>query len=248
MLRGFIALRVIVITTLLLSALLIQLTFDINLPLEPIYYLAAFAYGTSILAIFTLRKLPGEAHAGMQIVGDLAVITGIVFLSRGPDSGFTFLYVGSISAGAVLLGRRGGLITAALASVFYSVLVYLMHVNALPTYEAIDIPVRVLSRGMVVTNIALNIAAFFATGLLVSVASQKLRETQTDLERRKNEMARLSRSTRPCSRRCPPGSRRPISGRRRTRTRRPSRCSGCLAGILGRHVTTARPGPRIWQL
>lgn len=191
MLRGFIALRVIVITTLLLSALLIQLTFDINLPLEPIYYLAAFSYGTSMLALFTLRRVPGEAHAGMQIVGDLAVITGIVFLSRGPDSGFTFLYVGSITAGAVLLGRRGGIITAALASVFYSVLVYLMHVNALPTYEAVDIPVRVLSPGMVVSNIALNIAAFFATGFLVSIASQKLRETQTDLERRKNEMARL---------------------------------------------------------
>ena len=42
-----------------------------------------------------------------------------------------------------------------------------------------------------VGNVALNVAAFVATALLVSVASDKLREARADVERRKAEIARL---------------------------------------------------------
>ena len=44
MLRAFVVLRVIIVSTLLLSAFLIQITFSTALPLNSIYYLAAFAY------------------------------------------------------------------------------------------------------------------------------------------------------------------------------------------------------------
>src|SRR5258706_11376050 len=116
MLRGFVVLRVIVVSTLLLSAFLIQLTFSIALPLNLIYYLAAFAYSISIASALSLEKIPNETNAGIQILGDLAVITGLVFISGGPESSFTFLYLATVAAGAILLGRRGGLIAAGLAA------------------------------------------------------------------------------------------------------------------------------------
>ena len=61
MLRGLVGLRVVIVTTLIISAFLIQLTFSIGLPLKPVYYLAAFAYGHSIAALLSLDRMRPEA-------------------------------------------------------------------------------------------------------------------------------------------------------------------------------------------
>ena len=96
---AFVVLRVVVVSTLLLSAFLIQFTFSTALPLNAIYYLAAFAYSISIAAILSLDRIPAEANAAIQLLGDLFVITGLVYISGGPDSSFTFLYLGTVAAG-----------------------------------------------------------------------------------------------------------------------------------------------------
>ncbi|HEX7580769.1 MAG TPA: ATP-binding protein, partial [Thermoanaerobaculia bacterium] len=95
------------------------------------------------------------------------------------------------AAGAILLGWRGGLVTAGLAAVFYAVLVDLTHFGILPVPDAGDIPPRVWSTAGLVGNVALNVSAFVATALLVAKVSDKLRETRQDLLRRKEEIARL---------------------------------------------------------
>ena len=85
MLRGFVVLRVVVVSTILLSAFLIQFTFSTALPLNDIYYLAAFAYSISIAAILSLDRIPPEANAAIQLLGDLFVITGLVYISGGAE-------------------------------------------------------------------------------------------------------------------------------------------------------------------
>jgi two-component system sensor histidine kinase PilS (NtrC family) len=189
MLRAFVVLRVVFVSTLLLSAFLIQITFSTVLPLNFIYYLAAFAYSISIVATLSLERIPAETNAGVQLLGDLAVITGLVYVSGGPDSSFTFLYLSTVTAGSVLLGRQGGLATAGLAAVFYAVLVDLMFFDVVKPVETSTRPLWSLPA--LVGNVALNVAAFVATALLVSVASDKLHEARADVERRKTEIARL---------------------------------------------------------
>jgi len=189
MLRAFVVLRVVFVSTLLLSAFLIQITFSTVLPLNFIYYLAAFAYSISIVATLSLERIPAETNAGVQLLGDLAVITGLVYVSGGPDSSFTFLYLSTVTAGSVLIGRQGGLATAGLAAVFYAVLVDLMFFDVVKPVETSTRPLWSLPA--LVGNVALNVAAFVATALLVSVASDKLHEARADVERRKTEIARL---------------------------------------------------------
>ena len=189
MLRAFVVLRVVFVSTLLLSAFLIQITFSTVLPLNFIYYLAAFAYSISIVATLSLERIPAETNAGVQLLGDLAVITGLVYVSGGPDSSFTFLYLSTVTAGSVLLGRQGGLATAGLAAVFYAVLVDLMFFDVVKPVETSTRPLWSLPA--LVGNVALNVAAFVATALLVAVASDKLHEARADVERRKTEIARL---------------------------------------------------------
>jgi two-component system sensor histidine kinase PilS (NtrC family) len=190
-LRGLLVLRVVVVSTLLISALLIQLTFSIWVPLNPIYYLAATAYSTSILALLTLQRIDAGLNAVIQLLGDLAVVTGLVWVSGGPDSGFTFVYLAVVVSGTLLFGRSGGLVTAGLASVFYAVLVQLMQSGAIrlpPTEELIP---RVWTKGQLAGNIVTNVGAFAATALLVAAASEKLRDARLLAERRKEEVARL---------------------------------------------------------
>ena len=190
-LRGLLTTRVVVVSTLLVSALLIQLTFSIWLPLSPIYYLAAAAYSTSILAFATLRNLDAGVNAVIQLLGDLAVVTGLVWVSGGPDSGFTFLYLAVVVSGTLLFGKGGGLVTAGLASVFYAVLPQLVQSGALPPPSTDEPPPRVWTRGQLAGNVVTNVGAFTATALLVAAASEKLRDARLLAERRREEVARL---------------------------------------------------------
>ena len=190
-LRGLLVLRVVVVSTLLLSALLIQLTFSIWLPLNPIYYLAAAAYSTSIVALVTLERLDAGLNAVIQLLGDLAVVTGLVWVSGGPGSGFTFVYLAIVVSGTLLFGRSGGLVTAGLASVFYAVLVQLMQSGAIPLPASDELIPRVWTTGQLAGNVVTNVGAFAATAVLVAASSQKLREARLLAERRQEEVARL---------------------------------------------------------
>ena len=187
LLRGYASLRLVVVFTLMFSAFLIQITFDVSLPLNLIYYIVAFACTLSIGALLSLERIPAEANAGLQILGDLFVVTALVWISGGPDSSFTFLYLAAVAAGAILLGRRGGLSAAGLAAIFYTVLVDLMYWGVLPSVEG----PRHWGVASLVGNVALNVAAFAGTAILVSASSEKLREARRDVERRKAELARL---------------------------------------------------------
>jgi two-component system sensor histidine kinase PilS (NtrC family) len=191
MLRGFVVLRVVIVSTILLSAFLIQFTFSTALPLNDIYYLAAFAYSISIAAVLSLDRVPPEANAGIQLLGDLVVITGLVYISGGADSSFSFLYLGTVAAGAILLGRQGGLVAAGLAAVFYAVLVDLMYFEALRPVPTPERTPHLWTPAGLVGQVALHAGAFVVTALLVSYSSDKLREARADLERRKSEIARL---------------------------------------------------------
>ncbi len=186
-LRELSSLRLVIVFTMMFSAFLIQITFDVSLPLNLVYYLVAFACILSLGALLLMDRIPAEANAGFQILGDLLIVSGLVFISGGPDSSFTFLYLAVVAAGAILLGRRGGISAAGLAAVCYTLLVDLMYFGVLPGVEG----TRHWPAASLVGNVALNVAAFLVTAFLVSTASEKLREARRDLTRRKAEIARL---------------------------------------------------------
>lgn len=195
LLRGLIVLRVVIISTLTLSALLIQVTFfsSLGAELNSLYYAAAFAFALSAFAAATLRRLSNETNAILQILGDLAVVTFLVQFSGGPESSFTFLYMGVVAAGAFLLDRRGGLVVAGLATVFYAVLVYLSYRGSLPPPDlaAFGVTPQAPKAAALLQNVAVNAAAFLATAFLVSSSAEKLRDVRTTLRRRNAEIARL---------------------------------------------------------
>ncbi|MDX1493565.1 MAG: ATP-binding protein [Longimicrobiales bacterium] len=65
------------------------------------------------------RNQPGENFLYSQVVLDALIVTGIVHLTGGPDSGFASLYILVISAGALLLPLPGGVLIGGLVSILY---------------------------------------------------------------------------------------------------------------------------------
>src|SRR5258705_2180533 len=125
--RMLIAARVIVVTTLLLAALIIQYTVREVLPLDYLYTAAGFTYALTLAYIaLSLSRISREANLMVQIGGDLVVETLLVYFTGGLDSPFSFLYLVSIITASMLLYRRGGLLAASGATIFYGALGDLM--------------------------------------------------------------------------------------------------------------------------
>src|ERR1043165_1340726 len=111
--RMLIAVRVVVVTTLLLGALIIPYT------LRPLYIGSGkFVRSRTI-------------NLACQIGGDLVIETFLVYFTGGLDSPFSFLYLVSIITASMLLYRRGGLLSASGAVILYGGLGDLMYYGLL---------------------------------------------------------------------------------------------------------------------
>jgi two-component system sensor histidine kinase PilS (NtrC family) len=66
-----------------------------------------------------LRREPRENFLYGQVVLDALLVTGIVHVTNGPQSGFASLYILVISEGALLLPLPGGVLVGALSSILY---------------------------------------------------------------------------------------------------------------------------------
>jgi two-component system sensor histidine kinase PilS (NtrC family) len=183
--RMLIAVRVVVVTTLLLAALIIQYTIREVLPLDYLYAAAGVTYALTLAYIGLAFSLT------VQIGGDLAVETLLVYFTGGLDSPFSFLYLVSVITAAMLLYRRGGLLAASAASIFYGVLVDLMYYGVLRTPEQSLFLPTAWTSSRLYFNMAANFSGFYATALLTSYLSEQLQRTSRELDANRQNLAEL---------------------------------------------------------
>jgi two-component system, NtrC family, sensor histidine kinase PilS len=109
---------------------------------------------------------------------DVALITAVVNLTGGPRSLFTFLYVPSVTAAAVLLSRAGALAIAAVASTLYVGLVMARTVFPLTMFfEPLGATTTLELLTMFLNSATLVIVAIVAGGL-----AEQFRSTHQALE------------------------------------------------------------------
>src|SRR5438477_2182803 len=126
--RMLIAVRVVVVTTLLLASLIIQYTVREFLPINYLYMTAGLTYGLTLLYIVVGQLIKSrKLILALQIAGDLIVETVLVYFTGGLDSPFSFLYLVSIITASMLLYRRGGIFSASGAVILYGALGDLMY-------------------------------------------------------------------------------------------------------------------------
>ncbi len=184
--------RVVISVTLLVCTFAIELLYRPLLPLNPFYLLLGCTFlmtiGHAVLSR-SLRSVTPQVYA--QLIGDLAIVTGFVYLTGGADSPFSFLYLLSIIVGSILLVRRGGFAMAGCSWIMYAGMVLLIHRGVLPRY-----PEGAYEHGEVATvrvlySLVAHMVSFFAVAYLASYLTEGLRRTGKELEMRRDDLAQL---------------------------------------------------------
>lgn len=194
-LSAHIAIRLVVATVLLGSAIVVQLRGPGTLPVSPFFFLIAITYAVSLGFIGSLRyvgRFPWLTDVHFAI--DAAIISAAVFLTGGVDSLFTILYMLPIVAAATVQLRRGGLLMAALSTMLYIGLVLAQYLNATGNLElpfgqliSTDLPTTSVAQYTVV----LNVFGFFAVAMLAGSLAERARRGEARLERATEEIADL---------------------------------------------------------
>src|SRR5262245_36646577 len=172
-LKRLMLLRVVMVTTLLLIAVYVEAVSETLLRVNPLYFLIAATYALTIVHGLLLRLTSFRTPlVYVQVVGDLLIITGLVYLTGGTRAGFGLLYPMSVLSGSVLLYRRQGLVFAGLATVFYGAVVFAVRAGLVPPqglYDVPFVPAKHLIYSIFVTGVACatvaTIGSYFAESL-----------------------------------------------------------------------------------
>jgi two-component system sensor histidine kinase PilS (NtrC family) len=165
----------VVISTLFLGILLIQINSEKILPLRNFYGLILFSFGLSLLyLVLYAKKFPPRLQSWVQLLGDIAVVTGFVYFTGGLYSPFSFLYLTVIAVAAILM-RGGGLIFAGLSAVAYGLLIDLMVFEVLPVPDNLTGIQVAVPTSRVVIQLLTNVVGFALVAVLVSYLGESLR-------------------------------------------------------------------------
>ena len=182
-------LRVVIITTLLGIAIAIQIIYQEEfLPFNPLYYIIGLTYFLSIIyALFFNYIKESFLAAYLQIVGDLLIISFLVYLTGGVKSSFSFLYLISIISASIILFRRGAVLMASLSGILYCSLIFLMYYQIFPG----PFDLAQFSRREIYYNVFLNLFGFFTIALLSSYLSENLEVFKFRLEKKSKDFVGL---------------------------------------------------------
>ncbi len=120
-----------------------------------IRYLSAFSLVVVAVATAVLRRWRSPLLLYAQFLVDILIATALCALTGGPRSPFTLLYFPAIASAAYLLGLRGALVTATMASVVLAALTVVL--------DGADDPAVQL---LVYYEFMLRVFAFYLIGVL----------------------------------------------------------------------------------
>lgn len=180
--RNLLALRLVVISTLFLGVLIIQVATRMILPLAHLYGLFLSTYGLSLVWLVTyLRGVRPALQVVLQLLGDIAIVTGLVYVTGGLYSPFSFLYLTVIVVAALFL-PRGAMVVAGLSAVVYGLLVDLMLFEVIPIPPNLVGTQVVLPTSRVLYQLLIHVIGFMLVAVLVSYLAESARAAHSRLE------------------------------------------------------------------
>ncbi len=189
-LRWLMILRVVTVTTLLISAFAIELTLKPGQTVRPLFLLAAVIYGMVLFYAVLDRWLKGTpAFIYLQLFGDALVVTAFVRITGGLDSPMSFLYLLPIAVASLLLVRRGGMVLAGACFALYAVLV--LHGAGWIALGRGLSPSEPTASWRVSYFLIVHAVAFVSVALLASYLSERVRVQTRELDERQGAVARL---------------------------------------------------------
>jgi len=180
--------RVVIFALLLIMALIIEYSASFSFSIAPfiLTIIAGFALSAGYMLLHYWGRLV-TFQAYLQIVLDLALITGLVYFSGGTASSAYFLYIFPVIGAAFVLSSRAAYITASLSAILFGGLVDGMYLGFIPYAEGGQ--VADLTFGSVVYMIFIAWSAFFLIAFLTNALAGRLRKTRAALLEARRELS-----------------------------------------------------------
>ena len=192
-LRWLIAIRLVVITSVLLPYFLLQLSAPERQPptFDLLFLIAGSTYLASLFYIALLRVLRDRPtwHAHLQFAGDLLLVTSLVYFFGGIGSPFSMLYLVVIMVASALLRHRAGLLVASGAYLLYSSLLIALARGWLPQVLVKLSDAEIAWR--LPYNLAVHFFGFYAVALLTSYLTANVTRAERELEEKRDSLANL---------------------------------------------------------
>ncbi|HEY7791607.1 MAG TPA: ATP-binding protein [Vicinamibacterales bacterium] len=190
-----IAIRLVISTVLLGSAILVQLNSPGLFPVHPFFLLIGLTYAVTLVSIALIGSVDEHRWiVDLELAIDAATVSAFIYLTGGVTSYFATLYMLPVAAAGALQFRRGGLLLAMFSSVLYSGLVLAQYgaVAGLLTEPWLmgsggGLPSPRLAQ----YTVAVNIFGFFVVGLVSGSLADSLRHAGERLQRASSEIATL---------------------------------------------------------
>jgi two-component system sensor histidine kinase PilS (NtrC family) len=183
--------RVSVVTLLLGSAILIQITAPGSLPINPFFFLIGLTYALTFVYVALLR--PAEQHrwlVDVQLACDAIIVSALVHMTNGVSSYFTSLYALPIIAASTIQSQRSGLMVGVLSSVMYAGIVSAQYFGTPALPVVVGAGYQPEPR-VALFIVGLNIFGFMAVAVLSGYLAERLRRTGAALEQTANRLEDL---------------------------------------------------------
>lgn len=158
--------------------------------LRPLYTFSVILFSFTIVAALSLKRVRRLRHfAYLQVIFDVEAVTFLIYLSGGVESIYSFLYMPAIVSGALLLYRRGSLVTASVCALSYGLLLDLQYFGWISPRQLMGMAAQIHESGAFFHSLLMNIAGFYLTAYLSGYlaeawlrSTQQIREQKRDLQ------------------------------------------------------------------
>jgi two-component system, NtrC family, sensor histidine kinase PilS len=155
-------------------------------------------YGFVIVYLIVARLVDSlRVNLYVQTIGDISLITGLVYVTGGISSIYSVFYPLVIIYATIYLGKRGGVIIASTCSIFYGLLLDLEYYGIITTSSQVVSDGFYSGAGHVFARIFIHILSFYLVALLASFLVEREKRTRTLLEEKEtafNQLDLLHRS------------------------------------------------------
>jgi two-component system sensor histidine kinase PilS (NtrC family) len=161
--------RVVMVTTLLFAATYVEAVSETLATVNPLYFVIGATYALTVVHVVAARLVASRsALVYAQLVGDLLMVTALVYVTGGFRTGFMLLYPISVLSATMLVSRRGALLLAALGTALYGAVLAAVWAYLLPPQGLADLRLlapRALAYSVFVLGVACATVALLGSYL-----------------------------------------------------------------------------------
>jgi two-component system sensor histidine kinase PilS (NtrC family) len=179
--------RIIIITFLLgIGLVIVRLT---RTNIEQTQFVSVILLWYTLAVFFVVLQTlfrDAKVQARIQILTDIALATGLIYVSGGIDTSFNFLYPLIIIVASILLPRWWAYLTASLSFIGFGAVLELSFFGVIRSYSITQPELKSLQ-----AIIFINLFAYLAIAYLSSSLSQKLRQVDVQLKDKSGALENL---------------------------------------------------------